>query len=64
MRPLRIGGLGMTEEGSALPRRQEIEAAIAAYNATGQEPLLTPKAVHLLSVMFAAADICSATSTA
>jgi hypothetical protein len=40
------------------PRRDDIEAAIAAYNATGQEPLLTPKAVHLLSVMFVDADIC------
>jgi hypothetical protein len=39
------------------PRRQAIEAAIAAYNAAGQEPLLPPKAVHLLSAMFADADI-------
>jgi len=35
-----------------------LEAAVATYNATGEEPLMTPKAVHLLSVMFADADIC------
>jgi hypothetical protein len=40
------------------PRRDDIEAAVAAYTAAGQRPLLTPKAVHLLSVMFANADTC------
>ena len=39
------------------PRRDEIDAAVAAYNAAGQEPLLPSKAVHLLAVMFADADI-------
>jgi hypothetical protein len=40
------------------PHRDDIEAAVAAYTAAGQRPLLTPKAVHLLSVMFADADVC------
>ena len=39
-------------------RRDDIEAAVAAYAAAGQRPLLTPKAVQLLHVMFAGADVC------
>jgi hypothetical protein len=40
------------------PRRREIEAAIAAYNATDQEPGLPPDVVRLLAVMFAEANVC------
>jgi hypothetical protein len=35
-----------------LPRKKEIEAAIAAYNATDSAMLLPPDASRLLSVMF------------
>jgi hypothetical protein len=41
-----------------LPRRREIEAAIAAHNAAGRRPLLTPEAARLLAAMFAEADVC------
>jgi hypothetical protein len=41
-----------------LPRRREIEAAIAAHNATDQEPGLPPSAVRLLATMFRHADVC------
>jgi hypothetical protein len=48
----------MPRRATLLPRRDDIEAAVAAYTAAGQRPLLTPKAVHLLHVMFADADTC------
>ena len=35
-----------------MPRRREIEAAIAAYNAADPDMLLPPDASRLLSVMF------------
>jgi hypothetical protein len=41
-----------------LPRKREIEAAIAAHNAADREPLLTPDAMRLLTAMFADADVC------
>jgi hypothetical protein len=41
-----------------LPRRREIEAAIAAHNAADREPHLPPEAVHLLAVMFRGASVC------
>ena len=39
-------------------RRRDIEAAIAAYNATDPDMLLPPEAARLLVVMFADADVC------
>jgi hypothetical protein len=41
-----------------LPRRREIEAAIAAHNAADPEGLLPPEAVHLLVVMFRRSSVC------
>ena len=41
-----------------MPRRREIEAAIAAHNATDREPGLPPAAVRLLATMFRHADVC------
>jgi hypothetical protein len=41
-----------------LPRKREIEAAIAAHNGADLEPMLPPETVHLLAVMFTDADIC------
>jgi hypothetical protein len=41
-----------------LPRKREIEAAIAAHNGADLEPTLPPETVHLLAVMFTDADIC------
>jgi hypothetical protein len=41
-----------------LPRRTEIEAAIAAYNATDPDMLLPPEAVQLLTIMFPRGDVC------
>jgi hypothetical protein len=38
--------------------REEIAAAIGAYNATGRRPLLLADVIRLLTVMFAEADIC------
>ena len=41
-----------------MPRKREIEAAIAAHNGDDREPTLPPETVHLLAVMFTDADIC------
>jgi hypothetical protein len=41
-----------------LPRKREIEAAIAAYNAADPEMLLPPEAVRLLAVMFPRSSVC------
>jgi hypothetical protein len=41
-----------------LPRRREIEAAIAAYNDADPETLLPPDAARLLSVMFRRSSVC------
>ena len=41
-----------------MSRRTEIEAAIAAHNATDREPLLPPAACRLLSVMFRRSSVC------
>jgi hypothetical protein len=41
-----------------LPRKREIEAAIAAYNATDPEMLLPLEAAHLLTVMFPSGNVC------
>jgi hypothetical protein len=48
----------MTEESYALPRKREIEAAIAAHNASDREPFLPPEAVALLIVMFRHRGVC------
>ena len=39
-------------------RREEIEAAIAAHNATDREPHLPPIATRLLATMFSHSDVC------
>ena len=39
------------------PRRDDIEAAVAAHNAADREPGLPPAAVRLLATMFADADV-------
>ena len=41
-----------------MPRRREIEAAIAAYNDADPEILLPPDAARLLSVMFRRSSVC------
>jgi hypothetical protein len=41
-----------------LPRKREIEAAIAAYNDADPETLLPPDAARLLSVMFRRSSVC------
>ena len=41
-----------------MPRREEIEAAVAAHNAGGREPLLPPAAGRLLVVMFRRSSVC------
>jgi hypothetical protein len=41
-----------------LPRKRDIEAAVAAYNATDPEALLPPEAAHLLAVMFRRDSVC------
>jgi hypothetical protein len=41
-----------------MPRRREIEAAIAAYNDADRETLLPRNAARLLIAMFPAVDIC------
>ena len=41
-----------------MPRKRDIEAAIAAYNATDPEALLPPEAARLLAVMFPAENVC------
>ena len=41
-----------------MPRRREIEAAIAAYNDADPETLLPPDAARLLSVMFRRSSVC------
>jgi hypothetical protein len=48
----------MTEEDRALPRKRDIEAAIAAYNATDPEALLPPAAARLLITMFPRGSVC------
>jgi hypothetical protein len=39
-------------------RRDDIAAAVAAYNVAAPRPLLPPAAARLLTVMFADADVC------
>jgi hypothetical protein len=41
-----------------LPSRRDIEAAIAAYNASDPEMLLPPETAQLLSVMFHRSSVC------
>jgi hypothetical protein len=42
-----------------LPRRRDIEAAVAAHNRnTDQRTLLPPEAVRLLAVMFRQSSVC------
>ena len=41
-----------------MPRKRDIEAAIAAYNATDPEMLLPPEAARLLAVMFRRSSMC------
>jgi hypothetical protein len=41
-----------------LPRKREIEAAIAAHNDTDPEALLPPAAARLLITMFPRRDVC------
>ena len=46
-----------------MPRKREIEAAIAAYNAADPEALLPPDAARLLAVMFRGAACANAAWT-
>ena len=48
----------MTEEDRALPRKRDIEAAIAAHNASDREPHVPPAAVRLLITMFPRGNVC------
>ena len=48
----------MTEEAIALPRKREIEAAIAAHNAIDPAILLPADAARLLTVMFRRGSVC------
>ena len=41
-----------------MSRRTEIEAAIAAHNASDREPHLAPSAGRLLAVMFRRSSVC------
>ena len=41
-----------------MPRKRDIEAAIAAHNAADREPFLPPDAVRLLAVMFRRSSVC------
>ena len=41
-----------------MPRKRDIEAAVAAYNATDPEALLPPEAARLLTVMFRRSTVC------
>jgi hypothetical protein len=41
-----------------LPSRRDIEAAVAAYNATDPDMLLPPEAARLLAVMFRRSSVC------
>ena len=41
-----------------MPRKRDIEAAIAAHNAADREPALPPEAVRLLTVMFRRSSVC------
>ena len=41
-----------------MPRKRDIEAAIAAHNATDREPFLPPEAARLLAVMFRQSSVC------
>jgi hypothetical protein len=52
----------MTEETTALPRKRDIEAAIAAYNSADRERfVLSPEAADLLAVMFRRGSVCQRT---
>jgi hypothetical protein len=44
-----------------LPRKRDIEAAIAAHNREDREPFLPPDAVRLLAVMFRRSSVCQRT---
>jgi hypothetical protein len=50
----------MNRGDSALPRKRDIAAAIAANNSSTDPDalLLSPRAVRLLTIMFADADVC------
>ena len=49
----------MTEEDRALPRKRDIEAAVAAYNAIDRETApLPPEAARLLAAMFPRGSVC------
>jgi hypothetical protein len=50
-------------EAAITPRRRDIEAAIAAHNSSTDPDtlLLSPRTVHLLTIMFADADVCQRT---
>ena len=41
-----------------MPSNRDIQAAIAAYNATDPEALLPPDAARLLAVMFRRSSVC------
>ena len=41
-----------------MPSRRDIEAAVAAYNATDPDMLLPPEAAQLLTIMFPRGDVC------
>ena len=41
-----------------MPRRREIEAAVAAYNAADPDMLLPPDAGRLLTIMFSRSSVC------
>ena len=41
-----------------MPRKRDIEAAVAAYNATDPEALLPPEVARLLAVMFRRDSVC------
>ena len=41
-----------------MPRKRDIEAAVAAHNASDREPHLSPAAVRLLATMFRHAAVC------
>jgi hypothetical protein len=41
-----------------LSRREEVEAAIAAYNSADHDTLLSPSAAQLLIAMFPRGDVC------
>jgi hypothetical protein len=52
----------MTEEHHRLPRKRDIEAAVAAYNSTAPVRRgLPPEAVRLLTVLFPRGGVCQRT---